>query len=89
MKRAQVESIGEEIRYLENGQQVHKRSRIKSFDPRIESCLMVVGGRLLKAQALPYKTRHPKIIDSHHELGQLIIEDMHRAYHHPSYTESK
>ena len=35
-----------------------------------------------KAQALPYKTRHPKIIDSHHELAQLITEDMHRTYHH-------
>ena len=35
-----------------------------------------------KAQALPYKTRYPKIIDSHHELAQLIIEDMHRTHHH-------
>ena len=85
VKRAQVESFGEEIRCLENGQEAHKRSRIKSLDPRMEGGFLVVGGRLQKAQAFPYKTRHPKIIDSHHELAQLIIEDkeMHRTYHHP------
>ena len=75
MKRARVESSGEEIRCLENGQEVHKRSRIKGG-------FLVVGGRLQKAQALSYKTRHPKIIDSHHELAQLITEDMHRTYQH-------
>ena len=83
VKRAQVESFGEEIRCLENGQEVHKRNRIKSLDPRMEGGFLVVGERLQKAQAFPYKTRHPKIIDSHHELAQLIIEDMHRAYHNP------
>ena len=81
VRRAQVESFGEEIRCLENGQEVHKRSRVKSLDPRVEGGFLVVGGRLQKAQAPPYKTRHPKIIDSHHELAQLIIEDMHRTYH--------
>ena len=83
VKGAQVESFGEEIRCLENGQEAHKRSRIKSLDPRMEGGFLVVGGRLQKAQALPYKTRHPKIIDSHHELAQLIIEDMHCTYHNP------
>ena len=83
VKGAQVESFGEEIRCLENGQEVHKRRRIKSLDPRMEGGFLVVGGRLQKAQALPYKTRHPKIIDSHHELAQLIIEDMHCTYHNP------
>ena len=83
VKRAQVESFGEEIRYLENGQGVHKRRRIKSLDPRMEGGFLVVGGRLQKEQALPCKTRHPKIIDSHHELAQLIIEDIHCTYHSP------
>ena len=83
VKGAQVECFGEEIRCLENGQEAHKRSRIKSLDPRMEGGFLVVGGRLQKAQALPYKTRHPKIIDSHHELAQLITEEMHRTYHDP------
>ena len=83
VKRAQVESFGEEIRCLENGQEVHKRRRIKSLDPRMEDGFLVVGGRLRKEKALPYKTRHPKIIDSHHELAQLIIEDIHCTYHNP------
>ena len=46
MKRAEVESFGEEIRFLESGQEVHKRSRIKSVDLRMEGGSLVVGGRL-------------------------------------------
>ena len=47
----------------------------------MEGGFLVVGGRLQKAQALPYKTRHSRIIGSHHERAQLIIEDMYRTYH--------
>lgn len=83
VKRAQVESFSEEIQCLEMGREVHKKSRIKSLDPKMEDGFLVVGGRLQKAHCLPYKARHPKIIDSHHELAQLIIEEMHHTYHHP------
>ena len=83
VKRAQVESFGEEIRCLGNDREVHKRRRIKSLDPRMVGGLLVVGGRLQNEQSFAYKTRHPKIIDSHHELAQLIIEYIHRTYHHP------
>ena len=77
VKRAQVGSFGEKIQCLEMGQEIHKKSRIKSLDPRMEDGFLVVGGRLQRAQCLPYKTRHPKIIDSRHELAQLIVEEMH------------
>ena len=83
MKRAQVESFGEEIQSLKIGEEIHKKSRIKSLDPRLEDGFLVVGGRLQRAQCLPYRTRHPKIIDSRHELAQLIVEEMHRIYYHP------
>ncbi|XP_068684884.1 uncharacterized protein [Montipora foliosa] len=78
VKSAQVESFGEEIQCLKIGEQIHKKSRIKSLDPRLEDGFLVVGGRLQRAQCLPYRTRHLKIIDSHHELAQLIVEEMHR-----------
>lgn len=83
VKRAQADSFSDEIRCLEMGQEIHKKSRIKSLDPRMEDGFLVVGGRLQRAQCLPYKTRHPKIIDSRHELAQLIVEEMYRIYHHP------
>jgi len=67
---------------LEMGQEVHKKSRIMSLDPKMEDGFLVVSGRLQRAHCLPYKTRHPKIIDSHHDLAKLIIEEMHRTYHH-------
>ena len=60
VKIAQVEAFGDEIRCLENGQEVHKWSRIKSLDSRMEGGFLVVSGGLQKAQALPYKARHPR-----------------------------
>jgi len=83
VKRAQAESFTDEICCLEMGQEIRKKSRIKSLDPRMEEGFLVVGGRLQRAQCLPYKTRHPKTIDSRHEIAQLIVEEMHRIYHHP------
>ena len=56
VKIAQVEAFGEEIRCLENGQEVHKRSRIKSLDPRMEGGFLVVGGRLQRHKST--LTRH-------------------------------
>ena len=82
-KRAQVESFSEEIECLKRGQEIHEQSRIKCLHPRMEDGFLVIGGRLGKVQSLPYKTWHPKIIDSCHELTQLVIEEMHHTYHHP------
>ena len=82
VKRAQVESFSDEIQSLYIGQEIHKKSRIKSLDPRLEDGFLVLDGRLQRAQCLPYRTRYPKIIDSHHELAQLIAEEMHRIYRH-------
>jgi len=64
VKRAQVESFVDEILCLEIGQEIHKKSGIKSLDRRMEDGFSVVGGRLQRAQCLPYKTGHPKVIDS-------------------------
>ncbi|XP_068724069.1 uncharacterized protein [Montipora capricornis] len=82
VKRAQVESFGEKIQCLKIGEEIHKKSRIKSLDPRLEDEFLVVGGRQ-RAQCLPYRTRHPKVIDSRHEFSQMIVEEMHRIYYHP------
>ena len=83
VKRVQFESFSQRKQCLEMGKEIHKKSRIKSLDPQIEDGFLVVGGRLQRAQCLPYKTRHPKIIDSRHELAQLIVEEIHQIYHHP------
>ena len=83
VKRAQVESFSDEIQCPEMGQEIHKKSRSKSLDPWLEDGFLVVGGRLQRVQCLPYRARYPKIIDSHHELAQLIIKEMHHIYHHP------
>ena len=51
VKRAQVELFGEEIQCLEVGEEIHKKSRIESLDPRMEGGFLhvVVGGRLQRA----------------------------------------
>ena len=83
VKKAQVESFSDEIQCLEMGQEIHKKSKIKTLHAMSEDGLLVVDGRLQRAPCLPYRTRYPKIIDSHRELTQLIAESMHRIYHHP------
>ena len=80
VKRAQVESFGEETERRKRGQEIHNRNRINSLEPRMEDGFLI-GGGLQKAQSLPYKVRHPKIVDSHHELAQLVIEEIHGTYH--------
>ena len=82
VKKAQSESFEEELKVLQKGSDVSKRSRLKAFDPRIERGFLVVGGRINRA-AIPYKSRHPVILDPKHHLTHLIIDEMHREYHHP------
>ena len=60
VKRTLVEFFGEEIRCLENGQEVHKRSRIKSLDPRMEGGFLVVGGRLQNTPSPPSQDMTPE-----------------------------
>ena len=60
VKRALVEFFGEEIRCLENGQEVHKRSRIKSLDPRMEGGFLVVGGRFQNTPSPPSQDMTPE-----------------------------
>ena len=60
VKRALVEFFGEEIRCLENGQEVHKWGRIKSLDPRMEGGFLVVGGRLQKTPSPPLHDTTPE-----------------------------
>ena len=83
VKRVQVESFSDKVQCQEMGQEIHRKSGIKSLNPRLEDGFLVVGGRLQNAHCLPYRARYPKIIDSHHELAQLIVEEMHRIYNHP------
>ena len=74
VKKAQVESFSDEIQCREMGHEIHKKSKIKTLHAMLEDGLLVVGGRLQRAPCLPYRTRYPKIIDSYHELTQLIAE---------------
>ena len=60
VKRALVEFFGEEIRCLENGQEVHRWGRIKSLDPRMEGGFLVVGGRLQKTPSPPLHDTTPE-----------------------------
>ena len=62
VKKAQAESFGEEVWCLGRGQEIHKQSRLKSLDPRLEDRYLVISGKLQKAQSIPYHARHPKII---------------------------
>lgn len=53
VKIVQAESFGEEMRRLEKAQEIHKQSRPKPLDLRLEDGYLVVSGRLQKAQYIP------------------------------------
>jgi hypothetical protein len=55
VKKAQSEPFEEELKILQKGSDVSKRSRLKAFDPRIERGFLVVGGRINRA-AIPYES---------------------------------
>ena len=82
MNRAQVESFGEEIQCLLIGEEIHKKSRIKSLDPRLEDGFLVVGGRLQRAQCLPYRTRHPNQNEMIYSLTMIFKAWRRMAGHH-------
>lgn len=77
IKMAQETDFEEEIKALRNGNQVKKRSSLKSLNPYIDSNGVVrVGGRLRNAE-IALESKHPIILGNKNELTQLIVKNAH------------
>jgi hypothetical protein len=55
---------------------------MKKLQPFVKDGLLRVGGRLGKAQGMPYSVRHPVILDGNSKLAYLLVCDFHRRHGH-------
>ena len=70
-----------EIRCLQEGKGLHKRSQLLSLTPFLQDGLVRVGGRLDRAN-ISYSARHPIILPKKHSLTELIVMDNHKQNGH-------
>jgi len=78
----QREVYADDIRCVERGESIHKRSPLGKLSPFIDNkAVFRVGGRLTKAQLSTNET-HPMLIPSKHHITRLIIRHFHAQVRH-------
>ncbi|XP_062542529.1 uncharacterized protein LOC134210504 [Armigeres subalbatus] len=79
---AQQDVFGDEIKDLQRGNTVMKKSPIRRMCPFIDpEGILRVGGRLNLSQ-LPYQSKHPALLPKDHPFTRLIGEHYHRKLLH-------
>lgn len=76
IQASQKESYPTELRDINNGQIIKRKSTIISLNPIIKDDLLVVGGRL-KSTELYLNCHSQVIINKNHHLAKLIIKEYH------------
>lgn len=78
----QQEFYGEELKCLEDGIQLSKKSQLRKLNPFIdEDGLLRIGGRLTNAD-LSRDERHPVIMPKTHHITTLIVRHYHEDVYH-------
>lgn len=78
----QEDAFSDEIRELEKGKSVSKKSTIRLLNPFLDSeRVLRVGGRLSLSQ-LPYPTKHPALLPANHPFTRLVAEYYHLKLFH-------
>ncbi|XP_062540881.1 uncharacterized protein LOC134208939 [Armigeres subalbatus] len=79
---AQQDVFGDEIKDLQRGNTIMKKSPIRRMCPFIDpEGILRVGGRLNLSQ-LPYQSKHPALLPKDHPFTRLIGEHYHRKLLH-------
>ncbi|XP_058811185.1 uncharacterized protein LOC131676075 [Topomyia yanbarensis] len=82
IRLAQQDAFSPEIKELERGKPISKRSHVRQMSPFLDQeKVMRVGGRLKLAQ-LPYQMKHPALLPSFHPLSRLIAMNYHEKMLH-------
>ncbi|XP_048035712.1 uncharacterized protein LOC125261152 isoform X1 [Megalobrama amblycephala] len=81
----QRDSFPEEYEQLKAGKPVSNTSRLLTLSPEFDeaSQLILVGGRLCRAEGLEFQTIHPVVLDPHHPATKLLIQDYDSKLCHP------
>ncbi|XP_055615114.1 uncharacterized protein LOC129761420 [Toxorhynchites rutilus septentrionalis] len=79
---AQEDAFNDEIRELEKGKSISKKSTIRLLNPILDSeRVLRVGGRLNLSQ-LPYHTKHASLLPANHPFTRIIAEHYHLKLFH-------
>ncbi|XP_076382083.1 uncharacterized protein LOC143260481 [Megalopta genalis] len=77
VKLAQRNAFSKELRLLESSRIISRTSKLRSFNPFLDSNGVIrLGGRLANAQ-LNYDEKYPIILPAKHQLTRLIIKHEH------------
>ncbi len=80
----QTDSFPEEFKALQMQKPVLTSSRLRTLSPVYDQslCMILVGGRLHKAEVLEEDEIHPIVLDPSHPVTKLLIKDFdHRLLH--------
>ena len=82
IKREQLLYLGDEIRTLEEGKELHKSHKIHDLYPFVEDGLLKVGGRLAASNSLTDQQKYPAIVPAESPLSELLISHAHKTLFH-------
>ena len=71
------------FRALEKNEVVPRASRLLELNPVIQQNLLKVGQRIKHAK-IPHNSKYPIILTPNHAVTNLIIDDIHKTFHHCS-----
>lgn len=78
----QTEAFPQELRCLQNHQELSKKSPLVSLKPFLDTDRLIrVGGRLEHAE-LPHSQKHPIVLPAKHHVTSLIMRDKHEQAQH-------
>ncbi|XP_062713961.1 uncharacterized protein LOC134290779 [Aedes albopictus] len=82
VRLAQNDSFVTEIKALQDGQVVGKRSPLRKLSPFVDpERVLRVGGRLSLSK-LPYQSKHPALLPKSHPFTRLVAEHYHKKLLH-------
>ncbi|XP_038062588.1 uncharacterized protein LOC119733080 [Patiria miniata] len=91
LRRAQLDNFREDIVTLEKGKELSRNSRLLELAPELDipAGLIRVGGRLRKVSqdASVDLEPHPIVLDPHHAVTKLLIQEADKHFGHQAGTE--
>lgn len=81
LRRVQSEVFSEEIKALQKGLEIPRRSKLVALRSILKDGLLRVGGRLQKAD-ISEAQKHPVVLPAKHKVTRLIFQDHHRLMLH-------
>ncbi|CAH2102800.1 unnamed protein product [Euphydryas editha] len=86
LKRSQKESFRDDIKCLQQGNQLEGSSKLKKLDVVLEEGLLRLKGRIDAIQGVTRDYKRPIVLDSKDKITRLIIEEFHCRFNHGNHA---